>query len=51
MWYQEFTVYNGPFNQLRLKIKQDDYNIVGPNSIITELSMFMKGLSHCSVAG
>lgn len=51
MWYQEFTVYNGPLNPLRLKIKLDDYNIVCPNSIITELSMFKKGISHCSVAG
>lgn len=51
MWYQEVTVYNGPFNQQRLKIKRDDYNIVSPNSIIAELSMFMKGISHCSVAG
>lgn len=53
MWYQELTVYNGPFNQPRLKIKWDEYNIVCPNGIITErlLNMFIKGISHCSVAG
>lgn len=45
------NVFNGPFYQPRLKIKRDDYNIVRPNSIITELSMFTKEISYCSVAG